>query len=161
MTPQTRAQLDRIGALADALQRERDRIASERARLLAMRAAGCLVGGPLICALDPGELQTRADSTITLIEQIERFVGDVIGRVEAAARRGDDGAAAMVVRTEVAAQRIFGIVRTTSAMSDLVDDAKTMVRETLDDLTDTGMGIGTIVLIGVGVGVAFKLLSSR
>lgn len=133
-------------AVADALLVERDRLAAERARLLALRAAGCAVGGVLVCALDIGELQTRADASLGLIEQVERAAGVVLPAMERAGRA--DAAVAMGRR----------IIATTSGLDpfgDLVVDARRSVAETVRDASRLvrigvgGAGLGLGIVAGV------------
>lgn len=147
--------LRRLDELAMRLQNERDRIAGERARLLALRAAGCVVGGAIICALDPGALQTRADASLALIEQIERFVADVLPQLEAQARKGDAAAATRAVN---AAVRIAGAVVNVAPFGDLVVDARRAVDDTLRDLGKTAWGLTELAAVGLGVAVGGKLL---
>jgi hypothetical protein len=153
-----RANLERISRLADQLQVERDRLAAERARLLGLRLAGCVVGGVLICRLDPGQLQTRADASLSVIEAVERFVADVLPTMEKRARAGDVDASQ---RALVAAQRILGAVVNLQPFGDLVVDADRAVKDTLRQVTNTGMGIAGVVLFGFGVYAAVQLFGGR
>ena len=148
-------QLSRLQELADVLQRERDRIASERARLLALRMAGCVAGGVIICALDPGQLQTRADASLAIIEAIENFVADRLPRLESAARAGDAAAADRAVE---AARKIVGAVANVQPFGELVVDVSRFVDETVRDLTDTGTDLVTVVGVVLGGALLFKLL---
>jgi hypothetical protein len=158
MTPQIAAALAVIDEAAFRLQAERDRIAGERARLLALRAAGCIAGGPLICALDPGALRTRADASLAMIEAIETFVADRLPRLEAAARAGDAAAAGRAVE---ACRRIVAAAGGLQPFGDLVEDASRLVVGIVRDLeraAKPGIDAATIVLAIVGIYGVSRLL---
>lgn len=134
----------------DRLQVERDRIAAERLRLIGLRAAGCLVGGALVCALDPGEFRTRADSCLAMLESVDRFVGEVIPVLERKAKAGDAKAAGDAVE---ACRRILVAVTGTQPFADFVVDVSTFV---VDVTRDAKRAAG----IGVSVGVVAAILTA-
>lgn len=121
------------------IEGERNRLAAERAALLAGRA---IIGG----IFDPLRLAEQAASLDALISQLETFVSEVVPRLEAKIAKGDAEAAA---RLERACRRILSVVRGTSAIDDQLDNARQTVSETVSDLKTTSE-VGAVVFLAVG-----------
>jgi hypothetical protein len=136
----------------DALLTERDRLVSERRQMLAARVAGCVLGGVLVCALDPGEFQSRADAALALIASIEDHVGVRLPPLEQKARAGDMDAAK---KAFASTRDILRAVRGVSPVDNTIKDAK----RTVDDIKrDASFAVGGLAFFGVATLIAVVLL---
>lgn len=141
-----------LEGLLDELQTQRDRLILEREALLIARKAGCaaasiVVGtflGQKICELDVGQLETRADSLLSMIGAIEVHVGRFPAPSELTPERLErvlDGTAL-----------IAAAVDDSGALSDLLADLEAIVVETVTDLRDLGRDLGD-GLLSTGTGI--------
>jgi hypothetical protein len=150
----TRPQLRRLDQLVDALVDERDRINAERLKLLAGRATAIAFWPPL-ALFDPGEIQTRADSMLALLEQIDIFVGQRLPRLEEKARAGDVKAADDAVE---GAELILTAVGGISPVSDFIDDTTAFVKETAGETKST---FKALTVIGGVIATALVVREAR
>lgn len=139
--------LSRLDEAAFRLEIARARIFSEMTVLSTAAAdpVQCVLLGPIGCALEVGELRTRADSMASLVDALERFVGEVLPRIEDAVRSGDlqRGVAGLD-----AAARVLVAVGDVSPLGDLASDAARFVRDVADDASSAlAIGGGVVVTV--------------
>jgi len=138
--------------LADltAIARERDRLARERAALLAALSSPLAWTGA-------GELRTRADGLGTIIASVDAFLARV-PRMSDAVAAGD---LAMVERLRAAARGILAMLGQTSGTQELAADVRETADRIASEVRSVASGGLSLALVGAGAAVAWLLFGRR
>lgn len=146
------ADLNAARALLPQLERERTRLAIERAEL---DAGTSPLFGLVGFILEAAGIDDRARSLDELIENLDDFIGGAFARLEVKAAAGDANAADDLLR---AARNILGLTKSTGVLDDAIDDAVAGVKQTKDDLLGllgqvvTGVAGTAGAVVGLGIG---------